>query len=436
MHYASRDYLRKFHVWFIEDLIKIIISSKQQFVEKIDQGVLKNMLSFQINQLNQTVYFPILKLSVEILQIIFLSILVIYFTFNYLWILLIIVVILAFVLVPIRNRIKHNGLVSFKSQESIFNYSEVFVNKRHEFVHSGQSFESKKLHEYVNSQQSSYNAIQLTNSFFKPTFELLVYLVAFSLVLGESIEFIDALFLLFLALKTFPVLNILFNLLNSVNSNLPTLKEIYLIHNLPKKAKIDSKFEIDNLDSFEIIFRKQEFKLGDKIIYFPDCRIKSGQTTLIRGVSGRGKTVLIKLFLNYFENNAVAIEGNYTLDQLIKKSVFVNTTPYHLNVPINEILKRQDDFLEHFFNIDEIDTIFEQKFEDLSYGQQKRVIFVSTLNYRNDLIFLDEPTNGLDPENIEKFNLVLKKLKDSSKTVIIASHDQSLKTIADDIIEL
>ena len=171
-------------------------------------------------------------------------------------------------------------------------------------------------------------------------------------------------------------------------------------------------------------------------IYFPDCKIKSGQTTLIRGVSGRGKTVLMKLFLNYFDNDSVSIKGNYTIDQLIKKSVFINTTPYHLNVPINEILKREDDFFEYFFNLDEIDMIFNQKFENLSYGQQKRVIFVSTLNYQNDLIFLDEPTNGLDPENVEKFNLVLEKLKDASKTIIIASHDQSLKSIADDIIEL
>ena len=436
IHYASRDYLKKFHVWFIEDLIKIIISSKQQFVEKIDQGVLKNILSFQINQINQTVYFPILKLTVEILQLVFLSILVIYFTFNYLWVLLILVIILALALLPIKKMIKHHGLVSFKSQESIFNYSEVFVNKRHEFVHSGQLFESKKLFEYITNQQKAYNAIQLTNSFFKPTFELLVYVVAFTLVLGESIVFIDALFILFLALKTFPVLNIFFNLLNSINSNLPTLKEIHHIHNLPKKTNIKSDFVINNLDRFEIKFHKQEFKLGGKTIHFPDCKIKSGQTTLIRGVSGRGKTVLMKLFLNYFDNDSVSIKGNYTIDQLIKKSVFINTTPYHLNVPINEILKREDYFFEYFFNSDEIDMIFNQKFEDLSYGQQKRVIFVSTLNYQNDLVFLDEPTNGLDPENVEKFNLVLEKLKDASKTIIIASHDQSLKSIADDIIEL
>ncbi len=436
IHFASREYLKKFHVWFVEDLIKSIISSKQQFVEKIDQGVLKNILSFQINQLNQTVYFPIVKLGVEILQLVFLSILVIYFTFNYLWVLLISIIIIALLIIPIRKMIKHYGIVSYKSQESIFNYSEVFVDKRHEFVHQGKSFEPKKLFKYITSQQSAYNAIQLTNSFFKPTFELVIYILAFTLVLGESILFIDALFLLFLALKTFPVLNIFFNLLNAVNSNLPTLKEIYHIHKLPKKSMINTEFEIKNLNNFEIIFHKQQFKLGKKIIYFPKCKIKSGQTTLIRGVSGRGKTVLMKLFLNYFNNNQITINGNYTRDQLIKKSVFINTTPYHLNIPIKEIIKKNDDFLEYFFDSKEINEIFNQNFEDLSYGQKKRIIFISALNYENDLIFLDEPTNGLDQENIKKFYLVVEKLKSVSKTIIIASHDQSLILIADDIIEL
>jgi ABC-type multidrug transport system ATPase subunit len=187
---------------------------------------------------------------------------------------------------------------------------------------------------------------------------------------------------------------------------------------------------------FEIIFHKQKFKLGKKIINFPDCRIKSGHITLIRGVSGRGKTVLMKLFLNYFHNDNLTVNGNYTRDQLIKKSIFINTTPYYLNVPISEIINKQDVFLDYFFSSKEIDDIFNQNFEDLSYGQKKRIIFVSALNYENDLIFLDEPTNGLDQENIDKFYLVVKKLKNASKTIIIASHDQYLKLIADDIIEL
>lgn len=434
IHYMSREYLKKFHVWFVEDLIKVLVSSKQKFAEKIDQGILKNVLSFQVNQLNQTVYFPILKLTVEILQLLFLMIIVIYFTFNYIWILLIIILILGLLLVPLKRMINRFGIISFKSQEQIFNFSEVFVDKRHEFFHLGNLFEQKKFSEYMRGQQYAYNAIQLTNSFFKPTFELFIYLIAFTLVLGESVLFIDALFILFLALKTFPVLNIFFNLINAINSNLPVLKEILLIHNLPKKKNYHS---INNkIENFQIIFKEQNFSLGEKNIYFPNCKIKSGDTTLIRGISGRGKTVLMKLFLNYFDNKSIQVKGKYSIDQLINRTIFINTTPYHLNIPVNQILKKDDAFLDYLFKKQELDEILNQRFEELSYGQKKRVIFTSTLDYKNELILLDEPTNGLDSKNIDNFFLVINKLKEASKTIVIASHDESLKSIADEIIEL
>jgi ABC-type Mn2+/Zn2+ transport system ATPase subunit len=435
IHYLSREYLKKFHVWFVEDLVKVLVSSKQKFVEKIDQGILKNVLSFQINQLNQTVYFPILKLTVEVLQLLFLMIIVIYFTFSYLWVLVIIILILGLLLIPLKRMINRFGIISYKSQEQIFNFSEVFVDKRHEFFHLGNLFEQKKFSEYLKGQQYAYNAIQLTNSFFKPTFELFIYLIAFTLVLGESIVFIDALFILFLALKTFPVLNIYFNLINAINSNLPVLKDIFLIHNLPKK-KNNSTLTTNKLENFQIIFKEQNFSLGKKSIYFPNCKIKSGNTTLIRGVSGRGKTVLMKLFLNYFDNKSIQVKGKYSIDQLIDRTIFINTTPYHLNIPVNQILNKDDDFLDYLFKKQELNEIFNQKFEELSYGQKKRVIFTSTLNYNNDLILLDEPTNGLDSKNIDNFYLVINKLREASKTIVIASHDESLKSIADEIIEL
>ena len=436
INYASREYLKKFHSWFVNDLIGTITSAKQEFVEKIDQGVLKNILSFQINQLNQTVYFPILKLTVEVLQLIFLSIIVIYITFNYLWILLIFTIAVGLLILPIKRMVKHFGVVSFKSQERIFNYCEVFVDKRHEIIHRGGTFESKRFSKYVENQQSSYNAIQLTNSLLKPSFELVVYVLGFTLVLSESILFLDALFILFLALKTFPVLNIFFNLLNAVNTNLPTLREIYRIHEFPKKSRCDLFSTKEEDKYFEIKFQRQEYQLGEKVIKVPECNIKSGETTLMRGVSGSGKTVFMKLFLNYFGNNCILINGKVTRDQLIKKSVFINTTPHYLNVPINEIISEEDVFLNDFFNPKEFEELNEQKFEDLSYGQKKRIIFVSTLNFQDDLFFLDEPTNGLDAENVEKLYSVIKKLNNASKTIIIASHDDSLKSIADEIIEL
>jgi excinuclease ABC subunit A len=57
--------------------------------------------------------------------------------------------------------------------------------------------------------------------------------------------------------------------------------------------------------------------------------------------------------------------------------------------------------------------------------------------YRGHTIyFLDEPTVGLHPEDIQKLLLVLKQFLDRGDTILMIEHDQSLLQFADHVIEL
>lgn len=62
----------------------------------------------------------------------------------------------------------------------------------------------------------------------------------------------------------------------------------------------------------------------------------------------------------------------------------------------------------------------------LSYGQKKRVAIASVIAMNNDLILLDEPTAGLDPESTKAIVEIIKSLHNKGKKIVITSHDMNL----------
>ena len=61
--------------------------------------------------------------------------------------------------------------------------------------------------------------------------------------------------------------------------------------------------------------------------------------------------------------------------------------------------------------------------EDLSYGQQKMVSLACCLASGADLLLLDEPVAGINPETIDKILAVIKKLPQEGKTVVLIEHN-------------
>lgn len=75
----------------------------------------------------------------------------------------------------------------------------------------------------------------------------------------------------------------------------------------------------------------------------------------------------------------------------------------------------------------------------LSWGESQRIKLVKHLlkSYKgHSVYFLDEPTVGLHPSDIEKLLLVLKKFLDKWDTILMIEHDKSLLTFADEVIVL
>ena len=62
----------------------------------------------------------------------------------------------------------------------------------------------------------------------------------------------------------------------------------------------------------------------------------------------------------------------------------------------------------------------------LSFGQKKRVAIASVIAMENELVLLDEPTAGLDPESTKAIVNIIKSMNEKGKKIIITSHDMNL----------
>ena len=62
----------------------------------------------------------------------------------------------------------------------------------------------------------------------------------------------------------------------------------------------------------------------------------------------------------------------------------------------------------------------------LSFGQKKRVAIASVIAMENELILLDEPTAGLDPESTRAIVDIIKSMHEKGKKIVITSHDMNL----------
>ena len=62
----------------------------------------------------------------------------------------------------------------------------------------------------------------------------------------------------------------------------------------------------------------------------------------------------------------------------------------------------------------------------LSFGQKKRVAIASVIAMENNLVLLDEPTAGLDPESTRAIVDIIKSMYKKGKKIVITSHDMNL----------
>ena len=186
------------------------------------------------------------------------------------------------------------------------------------------------------------------------------------------------------------------------------------------------KIEIKNLKkSFENNFVLKDISLT----------IEKNKSTIILGQSGCGKSVLIKTIyqLFKFDSGSILYDNKSDVDidkfsMLFQYGALFDSLKISENIAftdfINNKLISNKKVLSLMYDVGLDGSILDKYPSEISGGMKKRVAFARALYKNPKVIFLDEPTTGLDPINSDKINdLILKVINKRKITAVTITHD-------------
>ena len=160
--------------------------------------------------------------------------------------------------------------------------------------------------------------------------------------------------------------------------------------------------------------------------------IEKGQAYGLLGPNGSGKTTTLSILTGILKQDSGSFlwfGENPTAKQRIKIGSLIETPHFYpyLNLERNmkilcEIKKQDYADIERALKETKLYDRRKSKFRTLSLGMKQRLGIAAALLGDPEVLVLDEPTNGLDPEGIAEVRETVLEQVDRGKTLIIASH--------------
>lgn len=174
--------------------------------------------------------------------------------------------------------------------------------------------------------------------------------------------------------------------------------------------------------------------------------IKKGEVVALLGPNGAGKTTTILMMLGLLhpsQGNA-KVFGDFAKKRTIKERIGVMLQEVSLmdGLKVKEILQLFRSYYPHPLSLEELIDItglqkedLKKRVEKLSGGQKRRVAFALALAGDPDLLFIDEPTVGMDVKSRKQFWKKIHQFAAKGKTILFSTHYlQEADDIADRII--
>jgi ABC-2 type transport system ATP-binding protein len=160
--------------------------------------------------------------------------------------------------------------------------------------------------------------------------------------------------------------------------------------------------------------------------------VRAGEVVALLGPNGAGKTTAVKLLLGLLQPNsgkARVFGGDPTNPQnrmrtgamlqvgkvpetlRVREHIDLFSSYYPQPLPLEEVLAASG-----------LEKLRDRKFGDLSGGQRQRTLFALAICGNPDLLFLDEPTVGLDVEARRSLWEEIRRLVNRGKTVLLTTH--------------
>ena len=183
--------------------------------------------------------------------------------------------------------------------------------------------------------------------------------------------------------------------------------------------------------------KKLTKKYKDKVaVNEIDLTIKQGELFALLGVNGAGKTTLIKMLSGLIlpTSGEIIIEKMNMKKEVFKIKEILNVSPQETAIAPNLTVKENLEFMAGVYQIEEKDNkiselikqfkleeVLNKKAKTLSGGWQRRVSIAISLINDPKILFLDEPTLGLDVIARKELWKVINSLK-GIITIILTTH--------------
>lgn len=161
--------------------------------------------------------------------------------------------------------------------------------------------------------------------------------------------------------------------------------------------------------------------------------IEKGNVYGILGPNGSGKSTTLGIVLNVVNKTAGEFKwfnGNTSTHEALKKVGAIierpNFYPYMTAVQNLQLVCRIKEVSEEKIS-EKLQLVGllerkDSKFSTFSLGMKQRLAIASALLNDPEILILDEPTNGLDPQGIHQIREIIKKIAANGTTILLASH--------------
>ena len=165
--------------------------------------------------------------------------------------------------------------------------------------------------------------------------------------------------------------------------------------------------------------------------------IKKGEILALLGPNGAGKTTLISTICGIVSptSGTVTVGGNDIITDFRKTRQMIGLVPQELTLGAFEQVFQTVSFSRGLFGCKKDDDYINQLLKDLSLddkknievralsgGMKRRVLIAKALSHEPQILFLDEPTAGVDVELRKDMWKIVRQLQDKGVTIILTTH--------------
>ena len=191
--------------------------------------------------------------------------------------------------------------------------------------------------------------------------------------------------------------------------------------------------ELRNLDAIVASLDNVNMNYGDiQALRGVNFQVRSGEVVALLGPNGAGKTTAVKLLLGLLQPNAGKArvfggdptnpENRMRTGAMLQVGRVPETLRVHEHIDLFSSYYQKPMRPAEVLAAVGLEKLGDRKFGDLSGGQRQRVLFALAICGDPDLLFLDEPTVGLDVEARRMLWNEIRRMVSRGKTVLLTTH--------------